>query len=138
MSTDGGTHELNKNNNLHSYFELQQRDVYVSSISILGMNSLSAFARTHPLIFARIHPLKLKTLALASGCTLCQCCNCCNCCNILCAHLTLIIIQNKYTCPHFPACICTHVYVGLYMGTPNDSLGAHVVGRLGIPLRELC
>ena len=51
MTTNGSAHKFNKNHNnwLHKHFEPQQVDVVVSSISILGLDSLSAFARTHPL-----------------------------------------------------------------------------------------
>ena len=51
MATNGGAHKFNKNDNnwLHKHFELQQVDVVVSSISILGLDSLSAFHRTHSL-----------------------------------------------------------------------------------------
>ena len=45
MATNGGTHKFNKNENNW----LQQVDVVVSSISILALDSLSAFAQTHPL-----------------------------------------------------------------------------------------
>ena len=43
MATNGGAHKFNKNdtNWLHKHFEPQQVDVVVSSISILGMGSLS-------------------------------------------------------------------------------------------------
>ena len=52
MATNGGTHKFNKNDNnwLHKHFEPQQVDVVVSSISILGLESLSACPQTHPLI----------------------------------------------------------------------------------------
>ena len=49
MATNGGTHKFNKNENnwLHKHFEPQQVDVVVSCIAL---DSLSTFARTHPLI----------------------------------------------------------------------------------------
>ena len=46
MATNGGAHKFNKND------INWQVDVFVSSISILGLESLSAFPRTHPLIYA--------------------------------------------------------------------------------------
>ena len=51
MATNGGAHKFKKNDNnwLHKHFEPQQVDVVVFSISILGLDSLIAFARTHPL-----------------------------------------------------------------------------------------
>ena len=51
MTTNGGAHKFNKNENnwLHKHFEPQQIDVVVSSLLILALASLSAFARTHPL-----------------------------------------------------------------------------------------
>ena len=51
MATNGGAHKFNKNENnwLHKHFEPQQVDVVMSSIQILALDSLSAFARTHPL-----------------------------------------------------------------------------------------
>ena len=50
MATNGGAHKFNKNDNnwLHKHFEPQQVDVVVSSISKQGLESLSAFPRTHP------------------------------------------------------------------------------------------
>ena len=49
MTTNGGAHKFNKNENnwAHKHFEPQQVDVDVSSISILALDS--AFARHHPL-----------------------------------------------------------------------------------------
>ena len=51
IATNGGTHKLNKNDNiwLHKYVEPERVDVVVCSISILGLDSLNAFARIHPL-----------------------------------------------------------------------------------------
>ena len=51
MATNGGAHKFNKNekNWPHLHFEPQQVDVVVSSIAILGRESLSAFPQTHPL-----------------------------------------------------------------------------------------
>ena len=51
MATNGGAHRFTKNENnwLHKHFEPQEVDVVVSSISILGLECLSAYARTHPL-----------------------------------------------------------------------------------------
>ena len=53
MATNGGAHKFNKNDNNwpHKPFEPQQVDVVLSSISILGLASLSAFSRNHPLIY---------------------------------------------------------------------------------------
>ena len=48
MAINGGPHKFNKNANnwLHKHFEPQQVDVVVSSISILALDSLSAFAQS--------------------------------------------------------------------------------------------
>ena len=48
MTTNGGAHKFNKNENNwpHKHFEPQQVDVAVSSIQILALDSLSTFART--------------------------------------------------------------------------------------------
>ena len=51
MTTNGGAHKFKKNDNnwFHKHSEPQQVDVVVSSIPILGLESLSAFPGTHPL-----------------------------------------------------------------------------------------
>ena len=51
MVTNGGAHKFNKNDNnwRHKHFEPQRVDVVVPSISILGLDNLSAFARAHSL-----------------------------------------------------------------------------------------
>ena len=65
LATNGGGHRFNKNDNnwLHKHFEPEQVDVVVSSISILGLESLSAFARIHPLTlhFSDIGPIIYTT-----------------------------------------------------------------------------
>ena len=72
MATNGGAHKFKKSDNnwLHKHFEPQQVDVAVASISILGLESLSAFLRTHHLIglvflepdvFSRIKWMKVMT-----------------------------------------------------------------------------
>ena len=51
MATNCSTHKFNKNDNnwLHKDFEPQQVAVVVSSISILALDSRSAFTWSHPL-----------------------------------------------------------------------------------------
>ena len=51
MAINGGAHKFNKNVNnwLQKHFEPQQVDVVVSSMSILGLESLSAFPPTDTL-----------------------------------------------------------------------------------------
>ena len=54
MATNGGAHRFNKTIIIGSIRTLNlNRDVVVSSISILGQDSPSAFAQTHPLRFPR-------------------------------------------------------------------------------------
>ena len=62
MTTNGGAHKFNKNDNnwLHTHFEPQQVDVVVSSIEILALDSLSAFARNHPLTFEFTYPVPVR------------------------------------------------------------------------------
>ena len=54
MATNGGAQMYNKNENnwLHKHFEPEQVDVVVSSISILGLQRLSALPWAHPLNLA--------------------------------------------------------------------------------------
>ena len=72
MASNGGAHKFNKNENnwLHKHFEPQQVDVVVSSTSILALDSLTAFARSHPLTIINLFKILYKSIIIGISVTL--------------------------------------------------------------------